>query len=178
MKKYILEITVFICGAMIMTLELVASRLLAPYFGSSNMVWTIIIGMILFSNSLGYYFGGIVSDKKPDNKVLSAIIFFAGVWVLIISPVSRIILHLVAQSIRDLRTGALLSTILLFLGPTLLLGMVSPFAVKLKIKNLDVARKTSRQTLCICYSRKYNRNVFNWICTNTYNRQYKNIIYN
>lgn len=58
MKKYILEITVFICGAISMILELVAARVLSPYVGSSNFIWTTIIGVMLISMSIGYWIGG------------------------------------------------------------------------------------------------------------------------
>ena len=58
MKKYKLEVVLFVINAIYMILELIASRLLSPYFGSSNLVWTSIIGIILLSNSIGNYIGG------------------------------------------------------------------------------------------------------------------------
>ena len=64
MKKYRLEIIVFLSGAIEMGLELLASRILSPYVGSSNVVWTSIIGIILASMSLGYWFGGKIADKN------------------------------------------------------------------------------------------------------------------
>ena len=57
MKKYMLEITVFICGAIGMILELIAARVLSPYVGSSNLIWTTIIGVMLISMSIGYWLG-------------------------------------------------------------------------------------------------------------------------
>ena len=75
MKKYILEIIVFICGAVVMILELVGSRVLAPYVGTSIIVWTSLIGIILGSLSLGYWWGGKIADKKPNYKTFSFIIF-------------------------------------------------------------------------------------------------------
>lgn len=141
-KKYILEILVFICGAMIMILELVASRILAPYFGTSSMVWTVIIGMILFCCSTGNYIGGVVSDKKPEIKVLSGVLLVASVWILILPPISKVVLNFIEQNIRDIRIGAVISTLILFLVPTMLLGVISPFAVRLKMKELELAGKT------------------------------------
>ena len=69
MKKYKLEIVLFVINAIYMILELIASRLLSPYFGSSNLVWTSIIGIILLSNSIGNYIGGKIADKNcsKDN---------------------------------------------------------------------------------------------------------------
>ena len=67
--KYRLEIIIFIVDAIYMILELIASRLLSPYFGNSNLVWTSIIGIILLSNSLGNYLGGFAADKKEQTKL-------------------------------------------------------------------------------------------------------------
>jgi hypothetical protein len=64
MKKYKLEIVLFVINGIYMILELIASRLLSPYFGSSNLVWTSIIGIILLSNSIGNYIGGKIADKN------------------------------------------------------------------------------------------------------------------
>ena len=63
MKKNRFEIIVFVCGALSMALELVAARIFSPYVGSSNLIWTTIIGMILIFMSLGYYIGGKVTDN-------------------------------------------------------------------------------------------------------------------
>ena len=69
MKKYRFEIIIFIVDAICMILELVASRLLSPYFGNSNVIWTSVIGIILLSSSIGNYLGGKIADSK--NKELS-----------------------------------------------------------------------------------------------------------
>ena len=71
MKKYKYEIVIFILNAIYMILELIASRVLSPYFGSSNLVWTSVIGIILLSTSLGNYLGGIIADKNGNKKTLS-----------------------------------------------------------------------------------------------------------
>ena len=76
--KYRFEIIIFIVDAIYMILELIASRLLSPYFGNSNLVWTSIIGIILLSNSLGNYLGGIAADKKEETKLLKYILLILG----------------------------------------------------------------------------------------------------
>ena len=78
-SKYLLEIVVFVCGAVVMIFELVGSRVLGPYFGTSIVVWTSLIGIILGSLSLGYYLGGKIADKKSSFKGLSLIIFLAAI---------------------------------------------------------------------------------------------------
>ena len=77
-NKYILEITTFIAGGIGMIIELVAARILSPYLGNSNLIWTCIIGMMLAFMSLGYYLGGKISDKHPIKTLyffLSYMIF-------------------------------------------------------------------------------------------------------
>ena len=76
-SKYVLEITVFVCGAVVMVYELVGSRILGPYFGTSVFVWTGLIGTIMGSLSLGYYLGGVLADRSPKIKTLSSIIFLS-----------------------------------------------------------------------------------------------------
>ena len=67
------EIILFIIEAICMTLELVASRVLSPFFGNSNIVWTSVIGIILLSSSMGNYYGGKIADKRDNEKSLKKI---------------------------------------------------------------------------------------------------------
>ena len=78
MRKYILEVTTFIAGGLGMIIELVAARILSPYLGSSNLIWTCIIGMMLAFMSLGYYLGGRISDKHPNKNVMSTFLLTAA----------------------------------------------------------------------------------------------------
>src|SRR5690606_23987544 len=74
----ILEVTVFTCGALVMAYEVIGSRIVAPYIGTSTYIWTSLIGVILAALSLGYWFGGRMADRRPDVKVLAAAIFASG----------------------------------------------------------------------------------------------------
>jgi len=141
MKKYILEIIVFICGAAVMVLELIGSRVLAPYLGTSIFVWTSLIGIILGSLSLGYFWGGKIADKYPSYRVFSSIIFFAGVWIGLIAFFKEILLEIIQKQIIDIRIGSIIAVIVLFALPSVLLGMVSPFAIRLKIKDIKDSGK-------------------------------------
>ena len=142
MKKYILEIIVFICGAVVMILELVGSRVLAPYVGTSIVVWTSLIGIILGSLSLGYWWGGKIADKKPNYKTFSFIIFIPAIYIGLITFSKSIVLDFLQQNVTSIHIGATLSTLILFALPSVLLGMISPYAVRLKIKDLDSSGKT------------------------------------
>ena len=80
MKKYKIEVTVFLCGALEMALELVAARVLSPYVGCSNLIWTTIIGVMLTSMSIGYWLGGKLADKDPSVNRLSNLILLGAIF--------------------------------------------------------------------------------------------------
>lgn len=139
MKKYTLELVVFLCGASVMILELVGSRILAPFVGISIVTWTSLIGIILASLSLGYHKGGALADRTPSKEKLSRIIFFASLSTVAVVAL-RIPVFMVLGSLDpDLTTKAVVSALILFALPGFLMGMVSPFAVRLKV---DSVKKT------------------------------------
>jgi len=137
--KYILEITVFVCGAVVMIFELVGSRVLAPYFGTSIFVWTSLIGVILGSLSLGYFWGGKTADKKASLKGLSVIIFLAAVFICSTMIIKDVLLVILKIGTMDIKIGSILASLILFLPASFLLGMVSPYSLKLKIDNLQTS---------------------------------------
>ena len=131
-KNYKLELTVFICGAMGMVLELVAARVLSPYVGSSNLIWTTIIGIMLISMSLGYWVGGKIADKNKDLKDLSQFILISAISTSFISIFETIIVNQLAETIPSLITVAIISAMFLFGIPSFMLATASPIAVRLK----------------------------------------------
>lgn len=142
MKKYNLEIIVFICGAVVMVLEIAGSRVLAPFLGTSLFVWTSLIGIILGSLSLGYWLGGRLADKKTSYKIFSFIIFIAAIFIAITSFIKTSFLGLIQANIDDIRTGSIIATTVLFAPASVFLGMISPYAVKLKLENLEKSGST------------------------------------
>lgn len=140
--KYTLEIVVFVCGAVVMIFELIGSRMLGPYFGNSIFVWTSLIGIILGSLSIGYYFGGKLADKNPTIQGLSLIIFLAAVFIGLTTLVKDMLLFMFETNLTDIKISSTLSSIILFLPTSLALGMVSPYAAKLKIESLDNSGST------------------------------------
>jgi len=137
MKKYLLEITVFVSGTVVMVFELVGSRLVAPYLGTSIYVWTALIGVILASLSLGYWIGGRLADKSASYNNLGWIIFLAGIGVVIPAFVKNLVFESFLGSWNQVDWAALISAIILFSLPSFLLGIVSPYAVRLKIRDLN-----------------------------------------
>ena len=132
MKKYMLEITVFICGAIGMILELVAARVLSPYVGSSNLIWTTIIGVMLISMSVGYWLGGKKADKEASGNVLSRLLLGSALFTSIIPLLETIVVKEFAGIVSNLIVAAILCAIIVFSIPSFILAMISPFAVKMK----------------------------------------------
>ena len=132
MKKYKLEIIVFLSGAIGMGLELIAARVLSPYVGSSNVVWTSIIGIILVSMSLGYWLGGKKADKEASGNVLSRLLLGSALFTSIIPLLETIVVREFAGIVSNLIVAAILCAIIVFSIPSFILAMISPFAVKMK----------------------------------------------
>lgn len=140
--KYILEITVFVCGAVVMVYELVGSRVLGPYFGTSIFVWTSLIGIILGSLSLGYYLGGKIADKRTSFEQLSLIIFIAAIFILATTLMKDLCLVVLQNTFSGTRLSSVLASFILFFPASFLLGMISPYTVKLKMRSLDTSAST------------------------------------
>lgn len=137
-----LELVVFLCGAVVMVLEMVGSRILAPYLGSSIIVWTSLIGIILASLSIGYWWGGAKADKNASYRGLSLIILLAAFFIAAIALSKSFILDFLQDHATSIRLSSAVATIVLFAPPGILLGMVSPYAVKLKLTSLDKSGNT------------------------------------
>lgn len=142
MKKYILELTVFLSGAIVMMLELTGSRILAPFVGTSTFIWTSLIGVILASLSLGYYHGGKKADEDPSQRRLSKILFLAGISIGVVALVNQTILSTLVSSLPGIRWTAALSACILFGPPAYLLGMVSPLAVRIRMTSVENSGST------------------------------------
>lgn len=112
-----------------MILELLGTRIIGPYYGVSLYVWSSLITVTLISLAFGYWLGGFVADRKPRANSLYSIILFTGLCILIIPVINVPILKFTTP--LGLRWGALIASFILFSLPLLLLGMVTPYAIKL-----------------------------------------------
>jgi spermidine synthase len=123
--------------------EIAASRLLAPYYGSSTVVWANLIGLVLASRALGYWLGGRLADRRPSPRLLGSIVLAAALMVAVVPFVSRPLLDATARGLDELSAGAVIGsffgTLLLFAPPVVALGIVSPFAIRLAIEDVDSA---------------------------------------
>ena len=132
MKKYKLETIVFLGGAIGMGLELIAARVLSPYVGSSNVVWTSIIGIILVSMSFGYWIGGKKADKDANINKLANILLYSALATSTIPLLETCVVKILAGLIPSLIIAAIICAIIVFSIPSFILAMISPYAVKIK----------------------------------------------
>jgi spermidine synthase len=137
-----LEIIVFVCGAVVMILEIAGSRILAPHLGSSVVVWSSLIGIILGCLSLGYWWGGKLADRNPTYRALALIIFLAALFTAAINFSKSFTLDTLQHYSGNLHLSSSLATFVLFAPPSTLLGMVTPYAVRLKIRHIHEAGRT------------------------------------
>jgi spermidine synthase len=138
----VLNVAVFGCGAVVMIYEIIGSRLVSPYIGSSTYIWTSLIGAILGSLSLGYWLGGRAADRRCEARHLAAIIFAAAGLVSVTTLVKDVFLSMLSASAMPLEIKALIAALVLFAPASVALGMVTPYAVKLKLSTLDTTGRT------------------------------------
>ncbi|MCR5663445.1 MAG: fused MFS/spermidine synthase [Oscillospiraceae bacterium] len=147
-NKWFLYVTEFFAGVSVMAVELGASRLLAPYFSSSQIVWTIIIGTIMIAMALGNLYGGRAADKNPDPARLYLRILIAAVWIAAIPVLGKYLIIAISGlliftvSTNFLVIAAFASCMLIFVFPLFLLGTVTPSLVKFTVGSLDDSGRT------------------------------------
>ncbi len=148
MKRWVFYLTGFLSGLSVMAIELGASRLMAPYFSSSQIVWTIIIGTIMIAMAIGNVIGGKMADKNQSPDKLFIWLFAAATWTMLIPLLGKFIISGVAVGLamivksNYLIWAAFISCILVFVFPLLVLGMVTPNLVKFSVQSLDENGKT------------------------------------
>jgi len=128
MRKTLISIA-FVAGYLIMSLELLGFRLLAPYFGNSIYVWGSLIGLILATLSVGYYFGGWLIEKWPQARVVTGLFGVVAIFLLLTLFFYQPILKYLAQ--WDIILGSLAATFLIFGVPMIVLAAVSPVVIKI-----------------------------------------------
>ena len=134
---------VFGAGIGALATEITASRLLAPYFGSSTIVWANLIGIVLAALALGYWLGGRIADRRPEPALLGKIVLASAVFVAAIPFVAKPLLDVTVEGLDETSAGAVvgsfLGVLLLCAPPVVLLGMVSPFAIRLAVASIATA---------------------------------------
>ena len=133
----------FVGGFVIMSLELLGGRLLAPYFGSSIYVWGSIITIFMLSLSLGYLFGGRLSLHNPSLTRFGIIFAIAAILLYPLVYFSEPAMVWIFERVEDPRYGSLLAAGMLFILPTIILGMISPYSVRLLVASAHESGQTA-----------------------------------
>ena len=141
-NRYFLYVTAFFTGMSVMAAEIGASRLIAPFFSSSQIVWTIIIGVIMIALAIGYVWGGRLADKQNDPSKLYLRILYAAIWLALIPFLGKYVIAVITLALalfvssNFLVIATFICCIVLFVFPLVLLGTVSPALIKLSATNL------------------------------------------
>ena len=153
MKQKYLHFTVFASGMTTLAVELAASRLLGSVFGTSNLVWASIIGLILIYLTAGYFLGGKLADRKPNAETFYRILAWGGFTAGLVPFISRPVLSAAADAFDQLAIGVLAgafsAVLVLFIVPITLLGMISPFAIRLALRDARKAGQISGRIYAI-----------------------------
>jgi predicted membrane-bound spermidine synthase len=139
-RKY--EAVAFITGFALMVFELVASRILAPTIGSSTYVWTSVIGVIIAALSIGYAVGGWLADKRVAKHDISWLLLAASACVVFALLVSSALLDSLGQATMDARFKGLYASLVLFMPASFVLGVISPYLVRLHTDSIAVAGRS------------------------------------
>lgn len=120
-----------------MILELTGSRLVAPFFGTSLIVWTALIGIIMTSLCIGNWLGGTIADRRPEGRLLGRILLIAAIFIAITAFASNFILTRLQGLNLNLYLASVFAAVLIFAPSSVLLGMISPFVARLAMQNVD-----------------------------------------
>ena len=138
-----LPVLVFVVGTGSLGAEIAAVRLLAPYFGASTIVWANTIGIVLVALSVGYWLGGRLADRHPNMRALCLTALAAAVLLAIVPFVADPLLDVAVDALDDISAGAfvgsLLAVLVLVAIPVLLLGTISPWAIRLGVQSVEEA---------------------------------------
>ncbi len=142
MKKHLLTFIVFASGALVMILELLASRLFAPYLGTSLPVWASLIAVILGALSLGYWYGGKLADKGANWKTFAKFFVAAGAIVFVTLLLQEKVLLFLTNLSPNIYWTSIVAALFLFGPVSVVLGFVSPYAVRLRLTQLSDSGQT------------------------------------
>ena len=152
MRRF-LYFTVFVSGMTSLAAEFGASRLLGNVFGTSNLVWAAIIGLILIYLTAGYFLGGRWADRSPHPKTMYQILAWGAFTLGIVPYIAQPVLRAAATAFEGLQVGILLGSfvavLILFSIPVTLLGMISPFAIRLSLEDAQHAGNVSGNVYAI-----------------------------
>jgi len=141
--RHALTVLVVVGGACSLGAEMAGARLLAPHFGTSNLVWANVIGMFLLYLSVGYWLGGKLADRHPNHRTLAYVVLGAAVTIAILPFIARPLFSLAMSAFEGVSAGGFIAsffgTMLLFAVPVTALGTISPWAIRLAVTDVNEA---------------------------------------
>jgi spermidine synthase len=143
MVKALLNVVVFVSGAVLMALEIVGSRVLAPYFGSSIFVWGSLISVVMAALSIGYYWGGWLSARQPSYARLLTLLLIPGILIFFLPFIYPAVNEWIAGIDFGTRLNPLIASAIFFLLPGVFLGTVSPYVIRLAATRLSMVGSTA-----------------------------------
>jgi len=142
-RLFAIYATSITCGFCLMALEILGARVLYPSFGSSIDVWAAIITVFILSLSIGYVIGGRIADRSTNNRPLAWIVLGSGILYLTLPIYALRVSEALGDAMGQMRFGVLVAGLVLFLLPSLLLGMISPVLVKLVFVSAERVGRTT-----------------------------------
>ncbi|MBI3325720.1 MAG: fused MFS/spermidine synthase, partial [Nitrospinae bacterium] len=139
----LLQLTVFVSGAVLLGLEIVGSRVLAPHFGSSIFVWGSLISTFLAGLTVGYYVGGVIADRRPRLSTMAMLILIPGLLIAVLPQMAPSVNRAIVSVDFGPRLNPLLATLCLFFLPSVFMGTISPYAIKLAASSLATIGNTA-----------------------------------
>ncbi|WP_374280419.1 fused MFS/spermidine synthase [Desulfovibrio sp.] len=137
-----LELTVFLSGALVMVLEMVGARVLAPHVGTSAVVWTSLIGVVLACLAVGAWAGGRLADKNLSRRGLAFALAGAGLGSGLTAFCHEAIGQWVTAAVGNLYAAAVLAAMCIFAVPAFFFGMITPYTIRLRIESVDSSGAT------------------------------------
>jgi spermidine synthase len=131
----VIYILAFVTGAIVMSFEMLGSRYLNPYFGSGIYTWAALISTVLAALTAGYFLGGFIADRTVSAAMLGAIVGAASVYLLVLPSFADAILRFVLDAVDNVRLGSLYAAFAIMFPPVVLLGVYSPFAIRLLLRD-------------------------------------------
>ena len=137
-----LEIIAFCCGALVMVLEMVGARVLAPHVGTSAVVWTSLIGVVLACLALGAWLGGRLADRHLSRRGLALILLGASLGSALAAGTHRLVGGALSAAITDIHLAAVACALGILALPALCCGMISPYIIRLRIRDVATSGAT------------------------------------
>jgi MFS family permease len=133
LPRIVIICVAFVSGFSIMTVEMLGARIMAPYFGGSISVWGSLITVFMLALSIGYLIGGRLSTRNPNSRTFALFFILAAICAIPIIVFADLIMRPIFMAVEDPRYGSLLASTFLYFIPTSILGMISPYSVRLMV---------------------------------------------